>query len=94
MDTKGQDNVAINKEGLVFRDYNINKTAKRLLNAITKVEPTELAEDELKSNSSSNGDDGLPIPDIVIDDNSEEFKDYVKEEDKLPIFFTTDMPPP
>ena len=75
----------MDKEGLVFRDCNANETVERLLNAITKVEPTEPAEDELKSDSSSNGDDGLPMPDIVIDDNGEEFKDYVKEEDKPPI---------
>ena len=79
----------MDKEGLVFRDCDANKTVERLLNAITKVEPTEPAEDELKSNSSSNGDDGLPIPDIVIDDNGEEFKDHVEEEDKLPISPTT-----
>ena len=94
MDTERQDNIAINKKGLVFRDCNTNKTIKRLLNAITKVEPTELVEDKLKSDSSSNGDDGLPIPNIVINDNGEEFKDYIKEEDKLLISPTTDMPPP
>ena len=94
IDTKGQDNVAIDKEGLVFRDYNTNKTIERPLNAIAKVELTKPAEDKLESDSSSNSNNSLPIPNIIINDNSKEFKDYIKEEDKLPISPTTNMPPP
>ena len=84
----------MDKEGLFFRDCNTNKTIERLLNAITKVELTKPAEDKLGSNSSSNSNNSLPIPNIVINDNSKEFKDYIKEEDKLLISPTTNIPPP
>ena len=34
------------------------------------------------------------MPNIIINNNGKEFKDYIKEEDKLPISPTIDRPLP
>jgi len=41
INTKGQDNVAIDKEVLAIRDYNTNKIVEKLLNTITRVDVTD-----------------------------------------------------
>ena len=94
INTEGQDNVALDNKGLTFRGCDANETVERLLNTVARVEPTKPAEDKPKSDSSSNGNGGVSIPNIVINNNSKEFKDHIKEEDEPPISPTTDMPPP
>jgi len=78
---------------LDLKGYNANKTVERLLNAITRVELTNLVEDK-SDNNFSNGNNSKPIPNIIINNNGEKFKDYIKKENKLPISSTLNIPPP